>query len=81
MSEQPQRMIEISFLIQLTKATSLGSDLFLGDKIEKYHEKTIYPIAYGITATQFYYYTGFDRNAEVISVTLFIGKNVALPIA
>ena len=41
-------MIEISFLIQLTKATSLGSDLFLGDKIEKYHEKTIYPIAYGI---------------------------------
>jgi hypothetical protein len=48
MSEQPQRMIEISFLIQSTKATSLGRDLFPEYKSEKSHEKTIYRIADGI---------------------------------
>ncbi len=48
MSEQPQRMIETSFLIELTKATSLGHDLFPEDKIEKSHGKAIYPITDGI---------------------------------
>jgi hypothetical protein len=82
MSEQPQRMIEISSLIQLTKATSLGSDLFPEDKIEKSHEKTIYPIAYGIKLQRnFTTLQASTGIAEVISVTLFIGKNVALTIA
>ena len=82
MSEQPHRMSEISFLIELTKATSLGHDLFPEDKIEKSQGKTIYPITDGIKLQyNFVILQASAGIAEVMSVTLFIGKNVALPIA
>jgi hypothetical protein len=75
-------MIEIRFSIYSTKATSLVADLFPEDKIEKSHEKTIYPIADSI---KLQYNSRILQAsvgiAEIIDVTLFIGKNVALPIA
>ena len=58
MSEQPHRMSEISFLIELTKATSLGHDLFPEDKIEKSQGKTIYPITDGISCNTTLPYRG-----------------------
>lgn len=75
-------MIEVRFSIYSTKATSLVTDLFPEGKIEKSHEKTIYPIAYGI---KLQYNSSILQAsvgiAEIIDVTLFIGKNVALPTA
>ena len=57
------------------------TDLFPEGKIEKSHEKTIYPIADGI---KLQYNSSILQAsvgiAEIIDVTLFIGKNVALPI-
>ena len=76
-------MIEIGFLIQLTKATQLGSDLFPEDKLEKSDEKTIfYPIPDGIKLQ--HNFTTLQATvgiAEVISVTLLVGSNVAFNIA
>jgi hypothetical protein len=67
----------------LNKATSLVTDLFLEGKIEKSHEKTtIYPIADGIWLQyNSSVLQASVRIAEIIDVTLFIGKNVALTIA
>jgi hypothetical protein len=47
-SEQRQQMIQVRFSKYSTKVTSLVTDLFPEGKIEKSHEKTIYPIADGI---------------------------------
>jgi hypothetical protein len=41
-------MIQVRFSKYSTKVTSLVTDLFPEGKIEKSHEKTIYPIADGI---------------------------------
>jgi hypothetical protein len=46
--EQRQQMIQVRFSKYSTKATSLVTDLFPEGKIEKSHEKIIYPIADGI---------------------------------
>jgi hypothetical protein len=82
MSEQPHRMSEISFLIELTKATSLGHDLFPEDKIENLKASLfiLLPTASSCNTTLAILQAPAGI-AEVISVTLFIGKNVALPIA
>lgn len=75
-------MMEINLLIQLTKATSFGRDLFPEDKIEKSNDKTIYSVANGIKLQHNYTILQASEGiAEVISITLLISSNIALNMA
>jgi hypothetical protein len=71
----------MGFLIQLTKATLLATDLFPEDKIENLMRRLFTPLPTVLSCNTILVEASAGIAEVTKSVTLFIGKNVAPPIA